>query len=365
MDRRTFLKLSGAGVVVLGSGLSLTGCGPPPLGSPDQNGLRLQAGFTSRKIATSNQVVPGTSYTWHGSPDGGAVFPTGDGGWIYVSNAELVAGGASMVRFDTDGTIVDAKRILSGTLANCAGGATPWGTWLSCEEYDKGRVWECDPYGVATAVVRPQMGAFRHEAAAVDDVGQAIYLTEDDPLGAFYRFRPTTWGDLSAGVLEVMTEIAGTLTWAPVPDANGLRTTNGTATRDQVPGTKRFKRAEGTIFVNGSVCFTTTTDNKVWRYTPSTNALVVVYDAGTSSNAILTGVDNITALPNGDLFVAEDGGDMDIVRIRPNGTLERLLNLSTVTGSEITGPAFSPDHTRLYFSSQRNPGVTFEVSGSF
>ena len=364
MDRRTFLKLSGAGALVVGSGISLTSCAV--LQPPDENGLRLLPGFTSRKIATTNQVVPGTTYTWHPSPDGGAVFPTDDGGWIYVSNAETfhAAGGASMVRFAGDGTVIDAKRILGGTLFNCAGGATPWGTWLSCEEHSTGQVWECDPYGVEPAEARPAMGAFKHEAAAVDEAGRAIYLTEDEPNGAFYRFRPAAWGDVSAGVLEVMTEIGGTLGWATVPDPSGALGPLG-PTRDQVPGTKRFAGGEGTVFVNGSICFTTKFDNRVWRYTPGTNTLVIVYDASTSSNPVLTGVDNITARPNGELFVAEDPGTMDIVRIRTNGSLERFLSLDTVSGSEIAGPAFTPDQTRLYFSSQRNPGETFEVKGPF
>ena len=85
----------------------------------------------------------------------------------------------------------------------------------------------------------------------------------------------------------------------------------------------------------------------------------------TYTKPVLTGVDNITALPNGDLFVAEDPGDLQIVRLRPSGTIEPLLQLTGVTGTEITGPAFSPDLSRLYFSSQRNPGATYEVTGPF
>ena len=261
-----------------------------------------------------------------------------------------------MIRFGSDGTITHAQRILSGTNRNCAGGATPWGTWLSCEEFAGGRVWECDPTGANAAVVRPLLGTFSHEAVAVDPVGQALYLTEDVPDGALYRFRPTAYPDLATGTLEVLTESGGTLAWVAVPDPSA----SSTATRNQVPDTKRFNGGEGICWFDDSVSFTTKGDNVVRRYTPSTNALVEVYRAG--SGAVLTGVDNITTNQAGDLFVAEDGGDMQIVMVR-GATVEAVVQVTGVSGSEITGPAFSPDGTRLYFSSQRSPGRTYEVTG--
>ncbi|MEM7468656.1 MAG: alkaline phosphatase PhoX [Pseudomonadota bacterium] len=77
---------------------------------------------------------------------------------------------------------------------------------------------------------------------------------------------------------------------------------------------------------------------------------------------ILTGVDNVFVSPNGEVYVAEDTGDMQIVALSNTGQVIPILQVE-ISGSEICGPALSPDGTRLYFSSQRNPGTTFEISG--
>jgi secreted PhoX family phosphatase len=328
----------------------------------------LPQGFTSRIVARSSQTVPGTSYTWHGAPDGGACFADGNG-WIYVSNAELsTGGGAGALRFDASGTIVDAYRILSNTRTNCAGGATPWQTWLSCEEVDRGYVYETDPFGANPAVQRAAMGRFKHEAAACDPDRGVIYLTEDVSDGALYRFVPTTWGNLATGTLQVLTESGGVLTWRNVPDPDG----SPTATRYQVANTKRFNGGEGCHYADGICLFTTKGDNKVWAYDAVANSLTTVYDDNLTSNPPLTGVDNITAsTTSGDLFVAEDGGNMEICIITPDDIVAPFLRLSGHSSSEICGPAFNPAGNRLYFSSQRGTsgsssgGITFEVTGPF
>ncbi|MGW5055104.1 alkaline phosphatase PhoX [Actinokineospora sp. NPDC004072] len=380
MERRNFLRVAvvGAASAAFGgaswSQAFAAGAqpGPSPYGplqAADANGIRLPAGFSSRVVARSGQRVAGTGYTWHPAPDGGAVFADG-GGWIYVSNSEVAGtGGVGAIKFDAQGQIVDAYRTLSGTDVNCAGGATPWNTWLSCEEVSTGRVHETDPWGVAAAVVRPAMGRFKHEACAVDADHRYVYMTEDVSDGCFYRFRPTTWGDLSSGTLQVMkgatSATSGPVTWATVPDPDG----SPTATRNQVPGAKRFNGGEGCYYAGGTCWFTTKGDNRVWAYDATTSTIALTYDDSlVSGTAPLTGVDNVTGAANGDLFVAEDGGNMEICVITPGGVVAPFLQVTGQSSSEITGPAFTPAGDRLYFSSQRGAsgsGITYEITGPF
>ena len=91
-------------------------------------------GMQCKLIAQSGKKI-GENYIWHGSPDGASVFPTDDKGWIYVSNSELwnKNGGVGAIKFGKDGEIEDSYSILENSELNCSGGATPWGTWLSCE----------------------------------------------------------------------------------------------------------------------------------------------------------------------------------------------------------------------------------------
>ncbi|WP_426745914.1 alkaline phosphatase PhoX [Myxococcus faecalis] len=384
MQRRNFLRLTAmsSGILVLGPGFWRAAYaaparpGPGPYGaisgSPDAHGLRLPAGFTSRIIARTGQNVPGTNYTWHLAPDGGACFDTGDGGWVYVSNSEIpLLGGVSSIRFDGGGNVVDAYRILSNTSINCAGGPTPWGTWLSCEEWDLGHVWECDPRSPSQGQRRSALGAFTHEAVAVDPVGQRLYLTEDRPEGRFYRFTPSQWPSLGTGRLEAAklngNALDGTASFSWVK----VSASRSASLQLERFLTTAFNGGEGCWYDSGTVYFTTKGDNRVWAHTPATGQVEVIYDDDLYPDSPLRGVDNITMSRSGDLFVAEDGGDLQLCLITPGPerTVAPFLQLDGHAGSELTGPAFSPDGRRLYFSSQRGTdgttGVTFEVSGPF
>ena len=376
--RRTLLRGSaGAGVLALGAGAVASCVNSGQIPGADANGLSLAPGFTSRIIARATLPVAGTGHVYRIFPDGAATFadPLG-GGWYLTVNHEVPSGGGvTSIRFAADGTITNARSICAGTRLNCAGGPTPWGTWLSGEEFDGGHIWECDPTGARQAVERYALGTFKHEAATVG-TDQRVYLTEDHSDGALYRFTPSRPGDLTSGVLEVATGVApapGSATsvvWRAVPNRNPA--VGQTPTRHQVAGTIRFKGGEGIDSADRHVWFTTKGDNRIWQYDATTSRLSIRYQGGGSST--LSGVDNLLVDErSGCLVVAEDGGDMQVVAIRPDNTAIVVAQVLDQGGSEITGPCFSPNGQRLYFSSQRAPigelglplGVTYEISGPF
>jgi uncharacterized protein len=330
------------------------------LGPPDANGLMLPPGFSSREVARGLSQVAG--YPWPVFPDGQATFPTANGGWILVTNSESLAvtgAGSSAIRFGPDGTIAAAYRILGGTNANCAGGPTPWGTWLSCEEHDSGLTWECDPAGRLPAQPRPALGVFNHEAAAVDPVRKQVYLTEDKGDGGFYRFTPAAYPDLSEGLLEVAVVAAGnTVSWQEVP--NPTPTPAETPTRRQVSDMTPFDGGEGIWHDGGILYFTTKGDRRLWAYDAAAATLEIVFDHAAAPDSSLDAVDNVTVSRAGEIFVCEDGGNMEIGLITPGREVSPFLRFTgpahPVEGefkSEVCGVVFDPSGSRMYCTSQR------------
>jgi hypothetical protein len=390
--RREFLISAGAGVGALALGPARwqralaaaaeaqTGPGPyGPLLDPDANGVRLPAGFTSRVIARGGVPVGKHAYPLPVFPDGATTFATPDGGWILAVNSEVPgAGGASAIRFTAAGAVTDAYSILSGTSTNCAGGRTPWGTWLSGEEVEQGFIWECDPTGATAGVRRDALGRFKHEAACVDPIEGRVYLTEDLGDGGLYRLTPGAYPDLSTGLLEIATVGAdNSVSWTAV--SNPTPTEDETPTRQQVAGSTQFARGEGIWYDAGIVYVATTSDDTIHAYDVASRTVSILYRRADTVDSPLQGVDNITVSRSGDLFVCEDSYDndpdaMDVCMISREGEVARFAKLTGSENflpgdaqSEITGVCFDPSGERMYFGSQRAAGVgaIYEVSGPF
>ena len=384
--RRTFLRTSiaGAGGLALGAGLARNSLAAPAttvaspygaLGLFDTNGIALPPGFSSRLIAKGLEPVGSTGYTWHKASDGMNTFPEfGGDGWYLCSNSEQLAadgGGVSVIRFSGTGTIVEARRLLTST-RNCSSGTMPAGTYLTCEEYADGLVYEVDPTGAAAPVARPALGTFQHEAACYDDVREQLYLTEDQPDGLLYRFTPTFPEDLSAGLLEaaVVNTTTNAVTWSEVPRPNGG---GADPTRYQVPAATKCSGGEGMAYDDGIVYFSTKGDRRIWRYDVVAETIEILYElAAADGDTPLREVDNLSVSKSGDLYVCEDGNNFEVCMITPDRYISAFARLDPAmhgaTGTnEVTGVTFDPSGTRLYFSAQRSftNGAIYEISGPF
>jgi hypothetical protein len=361
----------------------------------------LPEGFSSRIVAVGGTGVGATDYTWPLFPDGKGTVATPDGGWILACNHEVFdfqtigesAGGASSIRFDSGGSILDAYPILEGSHSNSRGATTPWGTWLSCQEAHQGdgRIWECDPTGDSPAVPRNALGVRTHGSVAVDPLGGHCYMTEAHRDGRLYRFRmldeSTSGAPLADGLLEAMVvDPDGGVSWIPVPDPSG------TVAPTRVQAADGFVTpVGGGVWVHdGSLLFTTALDDRVHAVDLANQRHWILWD-GSGHRQPLVGIGDLTVAPaSGDLFVAEDRGDMELVLVGIEGLVAPFCRMvgDDHRLSAVTGPCFDPSGTRLYISSLRgrgealvrdvveaidwgdgvegrHVGVTYEVSGPF
>ena len=316
--------------------------------------------FECKIIAESNKKPLNNSIKYHINPDGAGIIKSNNGGWFYLSNCESVNGGVGSLEFNNKGELINYDMILKNTIRNCAGGVTPWNTWLSCEEYDKGIVWECDP-NTKEVKQHKKMGIFSHEAATVDPKTNIIYLTEDDINGLIYRYLPS--GILEAACYGNNHKVI----WRKI---DPLITPNKNQVED---GIKNNKWEGCTYHPDGFIYFVESRKG-IYRYDIEENTLKLFFESESISTnpEKLNSPDNIAITPNGNLIVSEDPGFNEYLELwiinHKNKSSYPFLRVHNHYTSELTGMAFSPDNKRLYFSSQRGKngnGITYEVFGDF
>lgn len=412
---------------------------------PDPQGiLDLPAGFHYHVISRVGQDMD-DGFVVPGRPDGMHAFPAARGHTILLRNHELNPGSTETAFRDMRGELSDAQgaRIydpgagrggvttlvvdptsgrvekqfltLAGTLRNCSGGATPWGSWISCEEIVIGtgqygarreHGYNFEVPAAATSLVEPlplkAMGRFNHEAVAVAGRTGAIYQTEDRPDGLLYRFLPDQRERLAAGGRLQALVIRGlpavhtgnrgdgavafalgrrfAVDWVDLDDVTSPN--DDLRHQGQSRGAAIFVRGEGmtveTDAAGGGTCiwFVCTTGGphglgQLWCYRPA---------AGEGGDAerrqpgtielgveprnvdLLRNGDNLTLAPFGDLLVCEDNAvAQHIVGITATGGMYRVA-ANPQRDSEFAGVTFSADASTLFVNLQK-PGLTFAVKG--
>jgi uncharacterized protein len=443
LSRRAFLGLGGmsAAALLLNSGKASAQAGYGEL-VPDPGGvIDLPQDFQYRIISPEGSQLSNGGGTVPGDPDGMAAFRgPSKGTTLLVRNHEQNPTDDNPVPqrnpYDpagpggTTGILVrDVNRMeiedfvtSSGTLNNCAGGATPWGTWITCEEdrtTNHGYAFEVDPSdpeGNLSKTPIRDMGFFSHEAVDIDPSTGIAYLTEDDFRGSIpddpndevvadvpdteggtgtrvsflYRYIPKDRSQRpgalqKGGKLQVLTLEAGRNFNADLADQGNSfgvvwRNVNPQEPHESAEnlGATRFNRLEGAYFAGGVFWFDDTIGGEqrlgqIFRLFPSggygdTGDTLELFYEGTDRNNIES-PDNIVITPWGDLWFAEDetieGGDdrNRIVGVTPEGeTYVFARNVNS--DSEFAGPTFAPDG-RTFFVNTQTDGLTFAIWGPF
>tara|TARA_R110002072_G_scaffold5008_7_gene33875 strand:- start:1285 stop:2712 length:1428 start_codon:yes stop_codon:yes gene_type:complete len=464
LSRRNFLRNAAATTTAFTALSALSGCGPRRFDGNyasqvrgfgplyrDRNGLLdLPRDFTYQVISETGREMSDGLLT-PGDFDGMAAFPGDDGNIVLVRNHELWPGqtdvsafGPDAARLDridrsrvwdylptgapqlggTTNVILNAETLrverefmsLAGTYNNCAGGPTPWGSWLTCEETiepagenagrDHGYVFEVpsSANGLVEPLALRGMGRFMHEAVAIDPRTGIAYQTEDHFGGPalFYRFIPDHPGELwRGGRLQGLvvrgqpgkdmrnwdgSERVNANEWLDVDwmDLEDIDNPDGDiAPRHIAQGAAHFTRGEGCWYGGEGEVYFTTTDGgllqsgQIWRYRPSPAegttgetsqpGQIQLFVESEDTN-VLQWVDNITFAPWGDLIVVEDGPNDQYIRgVTPEGQVYTIAHNADGgddnSFSEFCGPCFSPDGTTMFVNVQKNPGRTFAIRG--
>jgi hypothetical protein len=439
LSRRQFFTLAGAGTAtaVLASPLKALYARPARgrlvrgggYGNliVDPNGLLdLPKGFQYRAFSRTGDIMS------DGNPvpadhDGMAAFPGANNTVILVRNHELSPtetnkpgliaptdkqydsnnrGGTTTLIVGPNRELISHYASLAGTNRNCAGGPTPWGSWITCEETTETPATtpiNLKPHGYnfevpanASGPVDPipliAMGRFNHEAVAVDPKTGIVYQTEDRGDSLFYRFIPNQRGNLKAGGVlqalvikgkpQVNTSNKPTQTipvgepleveWVTIDNPNPDNDNAPTGVRYQgyAKGAAQFTRGEGAWYGNGEVYFTCTNGGaagagQVWRYVPGTTAQqggTIELFVEPDDPYILDAPDNVVVAPTGDLFLCEDGPNTQyVVGVNPGGQLYQFAR-NALNDSEFAGACFSPSGQTMFVNIQ-TPGITFAIWG--